>query len=161
MAKTLAAAVHLTDDSGITHTFLPGSTPPKWARKRIDNPKAWSEDDGAPEPTDADDAAAEQARADEAARAAADAASQEAAAAAAAEQERADAAAAEAAAAVEKAGTADAAAAIVDDVPIPAGNASTKVWAEYASKKGFDVDPDVSRGDIITTLKANGVPTER
>jgi hypothetical protein len=45
MAKTLATAVHLTDESGIVHSFLPGQTPPKWARPLITNPKAWSVDD--------------------------------------------------------------------------------------------------------------------
>lgn len=43
MSKTLATAVHLTDESGIVHSFLPGTTPPKWARKQITNPKAWVE----------------------------------------------------------------------------------------------------------------------
>lgn len=45
MSKTLATAVHLTDDSGIVHSFLTGTTPPKWARKQITNPKAWVESD--------------------------------------------------------------------------------------------------------------------
>lgn len=45
MSKTLATAVHLTDESGIVHSFLPGATPPKWARKLITNPKAWAASD--------------------------------------------------------------------------------------------------------------------
>lgn len=161
MSKSLATAVHLTDDSGVAHSFLPGTRPPKWARALITNPKAWStDDDGTPDSTDADDAAAEQARADEAARAAADAASAQAQAdadAAAAAEAEAEAARA---AAVADAGTADAAA-TADVVEVPAKNASTKVWAAYASAKGFDVDDDVSRSDIITVLQANKIPTER
>lgn len=154
MTKILATAVHLTDDAGVVHSYLPGQRPPKWARSLITNPKAWAEsDDDAPDTTAADDAAAEQAEAEEAARAAADAAS-------AAAQAEADAEAERERAAVETAGTADAAAS-VPDVAIPAGNASTQKWAEYASAKGFDVDPDVSRSDIIAGLKANGIPTER
>lgn len=161
MTKILATAVHLTDDAGVVHSYLPGQRPPKWARSLITNPKAWAEsDDDAPDTTAADDAAAEQAEAEEAARAAADAASAAAQAEADAEAERERAAEAARAAAVETAGTADAAATVAD-VPIPAGNASTQKWAEYASAKGFDVDPDVTRSDIIATLKANNVPTER
>lgn len=49
MSKTLATAVHLTEE-GIVHTFLPGSTPPKWAADRITNPNAWSAEEESPAP---------------------------------------------------------------------------------------------------------------
>lgn len=59
MSKKLATAVHLTDDSGVVHSFLPGQTVPKWARKRITNPKAWAADDEATDDTSIDEAGSE------------------------------------------------------------------------------------------------------
>lgn len=103
MSKTLATAIHLTDDSGVVHSFLPGTTPPKWALHRIDNPKAWGEDapdadEGEPTPAAASD--------------------------------------------------------------IPAKNASTQAWRDYADTKGFETDDDISRTEIIAALAANGIPNE-
>lgn len=62
MSKTLATAVHITDESGIVHSFLPGTKPPKWAREKITNPKAWAEessDETVEEPAEQPDAGEE------------------------------------------------------------------------------------------------------
>lgn len=39
----LATYVHLVDDDGNPHRFVPGDTPPSWAAQRITNPKAWAQ----------------------------------------------------------------------------------------------------------------------
>lgn len=105
MSKTLATAIHLTDDSGVVHSFLPGTKPPKWARDLIDNPKAWAAEEDGPTTDDAEPLPA---------------------------------------------ATSD----------IPAKNASTQAWRDYADTKGFETDDDISRTEIIAALAANGIPTE-
>lgn len=43
---------------------------------------------------------------------------------------------------------------------IPKKNGSADAWRAYAAAKGFDVDADVKRDEIIAALKSNGIPTE-
>ena len=45
MSKTLRRHVHVTNDEGATTVFEAGSTPPKWAAKKITNPSAWESDE--------------------------------------------------------------------------------------------------------------------
>lgn len=65
MSKQLATAVHLTDEAGVVHSFLPGTNPPKWARDLILNPKAWSDSDDGPTLNDAEPTAAAEEPTDE------------------------------------------------------------------------------------------------
>lgn len=46
------------------------------------------------------------------------------------------------------------------DVDVPAGNASTEAWREYADGHHVPVPDDAKRGDIVSLLKDAGVPTE-
>lgn len=134
MSKQLATAVHITQD-GIVHTFLPGSTPPKWARDIITNPKAWGDDDGSADPEAAPET--------EAAPSAEDTASPQP---------------------EVEASPADAPAAEKPQVDIPpkAGRGSSATaWRAYADAQGFDSDEDATREEIIATLDANGIPTEK
>lgn len=131
MSKTLATAVHLTDESGIVHSFLPGQTPPKWARKRIDNPKAWAEDDSAEDDSsDAEDKSPEIDDSSEDASGSSDGSTDSA-----------------------EDGSGGA-------LEVPRKNASTDAWRAYADSKGFETDEDITRAEIIAGLAAAGIPTE-
>lgn len=131
MSKTLATAVHLTDDSGVVHSFLPGQTPPKWARKRIDNPKAWAEDgstdddssDAADDSTETDGSTEDDSESSDGSTDSAD----------------------------DKSGGV---------LEVPRKNASTDAWRAYADSKGFETDEDITRAEIIAGLAAAGIPTE-
>lgn len=60
MAKRqLARSVHLFDDKGRRHVFVPGDEVPEWAAKRIKNPAAWADDDKSSASADVDDAPAD------------------------------------------------------------------------------------------------------
>jgi hypothetical protein len=55
------------------------------------------------------------------------------------------------------------AAAADDSVPPPpksGAGSGTEAWRKYADAKGFEVDSDASRQEIIDTLAAAGVATE-
>lgn len=131
MSKQLATAVHITDDSGVVHSFLPGTTPPKWARKRIDNPKAWAEDSS----DESSDAADESEGTDEE------------------DQDSTD-------ESDDASGDESSDASSTATVDVPKKNASRDAWAAYADSKGFEIDDDVKRADIIAALTANGIPVE-
>jgi hypothetical protein len=130
MAKILANAVHLTDESGVVHSFLPGQTPPKWARKLITNPKAWV----AEEPSDSDDESAEEPENSEQAAESQDDSSDDS--------------------------TEDSSETSTETPDIPKKNASTAVWRAYADKNGFETDDDIKRDEIIAALAGAGIPTE-
>ncbi len=49
---TLAANVHVTDESGTSHVFGPADKVPDWAQALITNPRAWADPPSASRLTD-------------------------------------------------------------------------------------------------------------
>ena len=43
---TLRRTIHLHDDTGELHTFLPGDAVPEWVARRITNPAVWADGGG-------------------------------------------------------------------------------------------------------------------
>lgn len=143
MSKKLIAHVYVADPDGNPRLFSPGEKVPKWARKLIDNPKAWAEVEDVQEPDIEDD----------------DDGDDDTPIFTSVEAELAGAGvpAEDIPAAAENVEALTSAA----SVPAKTGpGSSVEAWKAYATASGFEFDADVKRDEIIKALEADGIPTE-